>query len=142
MAEHDSNLAIALSHDVAEVGGTFVCELKRRPNDGESNESGKVRAVRVTLRMTTEGRGSEDREDHVMKEVPVDEFGMASARIELAVPIDAPISYDGSLIRVMWQIEARTDVALARDQYSVAPVLVVPRGGLGVYARPHPLPRV
>lgn len=141
MADHDANLAIKLAHDVAEVGGSFVCDLKRRPNDGESNESGKVRAVRVTLRMTTEGRGSEDRKDYVTSEVPVDEFGIASERVELAVPADAPISYDGSLIRVMWHIEARTDVALARDQYSVAPVLVVPVGGLGVYSQPHPLPR-
>lgn len=141
MTHHDTNLAIKLANDVAEVGGIFRCELKRRPNDGESNENGKVRAVRLTLRMRTEGRGSEDRTDYVTEEIPVDEFGMASAKIDLIVPSNAPISYDGSLIRVLWQIEARTDVALARDQFSVAPVLVVPVGGLGVYSGPHPLPR-
>lgn len=142
MSEHDPNLAIRLDHDVAEVGGSFRCSLRRSPADGETNDKtvGKVRAVRIVLRMRTEGRGNTDRRDFETHEIPVDEYGMATADLELAVPTDAPISYDGSLIRVLWEIEARTDLKLMGDQRSSVSVLVVPTGGLGAYDRAHPMP--
>lgn len=143
MSDHDPNLTIQLEHDVAETGGVFSCVVDRSPTDGEVNDKtiGQVRSVRIALRMYTEGRGTEDREDYVTETLPVDEFGMTSSRVELRVPSDAPISYDGTLIRVRWLIEARTDIKLATDQRSSVPVLVVPEGGLGVYTRPHPLTR-
>lgn len=140
MRAADANLAIRLEHDVAEVGTFFVCSVKRSPNDGETNEKtlGQVRAVRIALRMTTEGRGDEDRKDYATQELAVDDYGMASGEVRLHVPSHAPISYDGSLIRVRWHIEARTDIKFGIDQMSSADVLVIPAGGLGVYTRPHP----
>ena len=142
MREHDPNLVIRLEHDIAEVGGIFRCDVTRSPTDGERNDKaiGQVRAVRIRLHRTTEGRGTVAAADAATVELPVDEFGMASGQIELPVPPDAPISYDGMLIRVRWEIEARTDLRLQVDQTSSAEVLVVPRGGLGRYDRAHPLP--
>lgn len=141
MSTPDPNLSIRLEHDIAEVGNSFLCSVKRSPSDGETNDKtlGQIRAVRIALRMTTEGRGDEDRKDFVTEELEVDEYGMASGDVRLQVPTDAPISYDGALIRVRWNIEARTDIKFGVDQQSSAPVLVVPIGGLGVYTRPHPL---
>lgn len=141
MSSHDPNLAIRLEHDVAEVGSSFLCSVKRSPSDGESNDKtvGQVRAIRISLRMTTQGRGDTDQEDYATAELEVDEYGMAAGDVRLHIPSNAPISYDGELIRVLWQIEARTDIKFGVDQRSSAPVLVVPIGGVGVYSRPHPL---
>ena len=141
MSTPDPSLSIRLEHDVAEVGSSFLCSVKRSPSDGETNEKtfGQVRAVRIALRMTTEGRGDEDRKDYATQELEVDDYGMASGQVRLNVPSNAPISYDGALIRVRWHIEARTDIKFSADQKSSAPVLVLPAGGLGVYTRPHPL---
>ncbi len=141
MRTPDQNLAIHLEHDIAEVASSFLCSVKRSPSDGETNEKtlGQVRAVRIALRMTTEGRGDEDRQDFATQELPVDDYGMASGEVRLHIPANAPISYDGALIRVRWHIEARTDIKFGIDQESSVTVLVVPAGGLGVYTRPHPL---
>jgi hypothetical protein len=142
MTSYDPNLEIHLQSDIAEVGGHFICDVKRSPSDGEANDStfGQVRAVRIRLTMFTEGRGDVDTKDHANAQLPVDEYGMTSGQVRLDIPTDAPISYDGSLIRVRWYIEARTDIAMKRDQKSSANVLVLPVGGLGRYTYPHPLP--
>jgi hypothetical protein len=142
MSSHDPNLEIRLLHDIAEIGGHFTCDVKRSPSDGETNDGsfGQVRAVRIRLVSYTEGRGDVDTAEHAVVEMPVDQYGMASGQIQLGVPVDAPVSYDGSIIRVRWYIEARTDIALKRDQKSSADVLVVPVGGHGRYEYPHPLP--
>ncbi len=141
MREHDPNLVIHLEHDIAEVGGFFRCNVTRSPTDGELNDRtvGQIRAVRIRLHRYTEGRGGVDSADVATVELPVDQFGMASGQVDLHVPHDEAISYDGMLIRVRWEIEARTDLRLKVDQKSSAEVLVVPRGGLGRYDRAHPL---
>lgn len=139
---HDPNLLIQIEHDIAEIDGTFLCTVSRSPTDGESNNKviGQVRAVRIALIMETEGRGTTNTERYGETTLPVDEYGMAQGTVHLTVPNDAPISYDGSLLRIGYRIEARTDVKLGRDQVSSAEVLVVPIGGLNTYSRPHPLP--
>lgn len=144
MAEHDPNLAIQIEDDVAEVGAKFRCSVQRSPADGESNSGGRgqIRSVEITLGYFTEGRATVDKETVSSATIPVDEYGMASGDVELAIPADAPISYDGRLIRVRWQIEATTDIKLGRDQKSSAFVLVVPVGGHGLYESPHPLRRL
>lgn len=137
----DEQLRVHMHNDVAEVGGSFHCQISRSPIDGETNKPGRgeVRAIRVRLGWETQGRGTRESRKVAEVEVPVDEYGMASADVELAVPPDAPISYDGSLIRVLWTMEATTDVKFQLDPESVIDVLVVPVGGTGWYDRPHPL---
>ncbi len=139
---YDPNLSIEIEHDIAEVGDAFTCTIRRSPSDGETNAKtvGQVRAVQIALVMTTEGRGDVDSERIGETSLPVDEYGMASGVVHLVVPATAPISYDGALLRIVYRIEARTDIRLGRDQHSSAEVLVVPVGGAGVYRRPHPLP--
>ncbi len=137
----DPNLAIEIQHDIAEVGSSFECVITRSPVDGETNTKvvGQIRAVRISLRFYTEGRGDTDQKTVEEAELPVDQYGMAKGTIRLTVPIKGPISYDGPHIRVRWEIVAQTDIKFGIDQKSSAEVLVVPRGGLGTYDRPHPL---
>lgn len=137
----DSQLQIELLNDVAELGGRFEGHIRRSPVDGAANPQGmgQVRAVRLTLRMFTDGRGSTDSEEYGEIEAAVDEYGMTSTPFLLPVPVDAPISYDGSLIRIRWQLVVRTDRKMALDSKMETEVLVVPQGGANLYRRPHPL---
>jgi hypothetical protein len=66
--------------------------------------------------------------------------GGLNAAFSLLVPATSPVSYDGTLMRVMYEIEARVDLKFARDEKSAHQDLVIPVGGMGVYNRPHPLP--
>lgn len=60
--------------------------------------------------------------------------------VEWQIPPNAPISYDGKLLRVMYTLSIRTDTQFGRDPQIDVPVVVVPKNGLGRYRQPHPLP--
>ena len=88
-------------------------------------------SLTVELRFRTEGRGTEDvgvvagtertfTGDPTMT-APWMEF-------EFELPIDAPVTYDGNLIRVIWEVDARLDVAWARDPKATAELTVLPVG--------------
>jgi len=133
-------IALDLDHVVAECGGHFTGRVSRQADaDGVSSTS-RARAVRLVLRYRTEGRGDTDRQDVSNLELELEPHGGLNTAFSLPVPPNGPVSYDGRMLRVLYEIEARVDVKLARDPKIERPVLVVPVGGLGVYDRPHPLP--
>lgn len=125
----------------AEVGGAFTGQLVRQADaDGASNAS-KAREIRVQLLLRTEGRGTTDEAVVSSLTQPLQRYGGINAPFTLGVPPRSAVSYDGSLIRVLYRIEARVDLRLSRDIIVYRNVLVVPVGGLGMYTRAHPLPR-
>ncbi len=133
-------MGLELEDMVCEVGGHFVGRLIRQADaDGVSTDS-RARSVRLVLRLYTEGRGDVDRVDVSSLRFDLAPHGGLSAEFSLPVPATSPVSYDGTLMRVQYEIEARVDLKLARDEKYGRRVLVVPVGGLGVYDRPHPLP--
>jgi hypothetical protein len=123
----------------AEIGGVFNGRVFLPGAEGLDPQASRIREVRVTLKYWTEGRGDTDswQSDPRVYNVAVD--GSLAARFSLAVPPAGPISYDGSLMRVMWAIEARTDLKMRIDKKNQLPVVVVPAGGTGLYRHPHPL---
>ena len=130
-------LSMELDDEVAVVGGAFSGRLIRE-HDG--TEKGlRARAVRLSLKFSTEGRGDTHQKTLHTFEFPLGDDGRLDESFVFEVPADAPISYDGSLIRVVWEIEARIDLKLARDPKTERTVLVVPEGGAGLYVAPHPL---
>ena len=136
-------MTIQLAFDdlVGEVGGAITGVVSRQADaDGVASES-RARAVRLVLRLRTEGRGNTDTSDVSNQTFDLEAHGGLSVRFSLAIPRSTPISYDGSLMRVLYEVEARVDVKLARDPKVSYAVLIVPDGGLTVYQRPHPLPR-
>ncbi len=139
----DPNLHISMENGITEVGSVFrgrITSAGQRDDLAEtSNQS--VRAVRLSLRYYTQGRGDRDSQTVVGHEFPVDSYGRVDAGFELPVPLAGPISYDGRLIRVLWEVEARVDIKLRRDAKTIVPVLVIPTNGWGLYDRPHPLRR-
>jgi len=135
-----SGLTLYLDSPVAEVGGFVAGELHRAPDADGITDDSRARAVRLTLSYHTEGRGDEDSRSAPGLEFALEVHGGLQTRFELAVPGNSPISYDGRLLRVLWTLEARVDLKLARDPKIEASVVVVPRGGVSLYDRPHPLP--
>lgn len=142
MRNPDPLLSYKLASFVCEVGSAFHLSVSRAPADGQMNDKtvGKVRAVRVELSYETEGRGDTDSDDLFEFVMPIDRFGMGSADVQIDVPSNAPISYDGRLIRVKYEIHIRTDVSASIDHATDIPVLVVPVGGATTYHQAHPLP--
>ena len=139
----DPNLQIGLTTDIVEIGAQVTGHIQRWPSDGDDNSKkvGKVEAIRVKVRWRTEGRGDRDWETVGEVNIPASDFGQAKGSFAIPIPYDAPISYDGNLIRVLWEVEARTDRKYAVDPKFVLPLLVVPQNGGHRYRRPHPLPR-
>lgn len=137
----DPLVSYQLASHVAEVSGAFHITVSRSPADGASNEAqmGKVRGLRVHLEYETEGRGDRDSREYSETTVPIDRFGMGRADITLEVPFNAPISYDGHLLRVKYEIVVVTDRQRAFDYALKIPVVVAPVGGASTYQRPHPL---
>ena len=134
------SINLELDQMIAECGGRFTGRVSRAADaDGVSSKS-RARSIRLVLRLRTEGRGDTDKRDVSNLEFDLEAHGALSAPFSLAVPIGGPVSYDGHAMRVIYEIEARVDIKLARDPKVERVVLVVPQGGLGVYDRPHPLP--
>lgn len=84
-------------------------------------------AVRIELRWRTEGRG--DRNSGVgavHRHGP--EQGPIPPQLEAAlrVPGDGPVSYDGQMIRVIWEVRAVLEMRLRTDPSAAVPLQVLP----------------
>lgn len=133
-------VGLELDDLVCQLGDRFTGRLTRHADaDGVLGDS-PARSIQLVLRMYTEGRGDTDRRDVTNQNFDLEAHGGLNATFSLLVPETSPVSYDGTLMRVMYEIEARVDLKFARDEKSAHQVLVIPVGGLGVYDRPHPLP--
>lgn len=124
-------------NDVIEVGGRVEGEVERAADLTPAGD--RLRAVRLSLIGRVSGQGDPDQWTATAVEVPAGDDGSISARFQLTVPDDGPISYNGVLMQVEWWIDARIDVKRRRDTVFEYPVLIVPRGGLHRYSGPHPL---
>jgi len=134
-------MEIYLDEFVVEVGESLTGRIVRHPDSDGITTTSKVREIRLSLKYETSGRGTTDSSAVSTQNFACDSHGGVNGSFSLSVPGAGPISYDGNLIRVRWQVEARLDVKMARDPKLLADVLVVPRNGFAVYDRPHPLRR-
>lgn len=80
------------------------------------------RSVRVMLEYYTEGRGDEDRRAVATKNLTATEEGDAS--FEFKLPTGGPVSYNGDLIRVIWQVRVLCDLPWASDSEETAVITV------------------
>lgn len=133
-------LELELDSEMCEVGGQLTGRLIRHADADGAVEESRARSIRLGLHMHTAGRGDTDRSEVVSLIFDLEAHGGLHADFVLLVPANVPVSYDGSLMRIMYDVQARVDLKLARDEKFSRPVVVVPEGGLGVYDRPHPLP--
>ena len=118
-------IELVLDTIVAALGETVRGQVQWDPNAKPPD------AVVVELGFHTEGRGSEDRGVVAGTERTFagDPTTIAPwLQFELTIPHDAPVSYDGNLIRVLWWVEARLDVPWARDPKASESIQVLPKG--------------
>jgi hypothetical protein len=120
-------VAIELDTDVTEGGDVVTGVVRWGPLDDVPAK------VVVRLRYRTEGRGASDTE--VVDEVIFAGSASGAERIELSVPVNGPMSFDGSLVKVLWELDLSLDHRLAGDRGTTVGLTVLPRGGLALWAR-------
>lgn len=130
---------ITLDGYFAEPGGSVTGRVELPGVEGTDPSVERIREVRVLLRYRTEGRGDTDSWEGSAQAFSVGVDGALTASFNLSVPHDAPVSYDGSLLRLIWEVEARTDLRMRIDKKTTELIVVVPTGGLGLYHHAHPL---
>jgi hypothetical protein len=80
------------------------------------------RKIEVICRWRIEGKGRSheevvDRSESEAMTIPFD----------FAIPREGPLSYDGQLLRIIWEIAADADIAMAFDEHEAVAFTVVPR---------------
>lgn len=120
-------LAIELDTDVVECGDVVTGVVRWGPLDDVP------RRTVVKLRYRTEGRGDTDSDVADTLKFPGAAGGVES--VELRVPAEGPMSVNGVLITVLWEVELSLDVARRRDPSTSVAITVLPRGGSAVWAR-------
>ena len=105
------------------LGETVTGELRWEPQ-----KDTKYKSVKVRLAWATEGRGDNDGAVADIVELPAGETrGGESLRVpfSLTLPDGGPMSYDGTLVRIIWSVHAVVDEPwkLGDDEAS-RPILV------------------
>lgn len=88
---------------------------------------GSPRELRVSLCWRTEGRGDTDRATVAELRLPIVGGDSTSLPFDFTVPPDGPVTYNGKLLRIIWEIVVQLDVAMSRDPRIMEPLVVVPR---------------
>jgi hypothetical protein len=88
------------------------------------NSDGKVpRKLEVLCRWRVEGQGRK-REEIIDLEIDVAPQAQAAIPFTFEIPQEGPLSYDGKLFRIVWEIVGRADLPMARDQEEVRSFVV------------------
>ena len=135
----DQALIVRLSTTTTCPGDVFDAELE--PRDLET--LGGARSVVIELVCHHDCRKVDvpsSRLSYARQSVELHNGEPATRSVQIEVPDDAPISFNGKLIRNQWSVEVRLDIARARDVHLAnLGVLVVPRNGSERWTSPHPL---
>ena len=87
-----------------------------------SSSGGKApHNFRVICRWRIEGKGR--RKEEVIDRAA----GGNQVAFNFEIPLSGPLSYDGKLFRIVWEIVANADIPWARDEEEVKSFLVRPR---------------
>ena len=108
-------LQLTLSDEVIELGEEIRGRLVWTPT-----ATTKVNAATVTAGWWTEGRGDRDSGalPLVSLNLPGNQFESGqslSLSFVLKMPLLAPFTYDGKLLRILWEVRAHIDVPWASD---------------------------
>lgn len=134
-ATPEPNLSFSLDGWLAELGGVFRGTAVYKPSVGES---GRATGIRVRLVYDAYGAGGTLHQVAAELRWAMEPGSAFVTTFEVGVPGTEPVSYDGQLITIRWQLEVAATRPWRSDHTVVADVLVVPVGGLSVYRSPHP----
>ncbi|HEY8132633.1 MAG TPA: sporulation protein [Thermoanaerobaculia bacterium] len=91
-----------------------------------TSEGKDARKLEVLCRWRVEGKGSKH-EEIIDLEIDVAPGAQATIPFDFEIPMDGPLSYEGKLFRIVWEIVARADLPLAFDTEETKPFTVRPR---------------
>jgi hypothetical protein len=90
-----------------------------------NSEGGKqARAIEVVLRRRFTGKNTKE---HIVNDVSEDDLGSRSQVVlpfDFEVPSDAPPTYEGKLVSIIWEIVATADIPWAVDQHDTKVITV------------------
>ena len=116
---------LRLDADVSECGDSLSGTVTFSPDESAA-------LVSVSLVSVLQARGRTETTT-TAAELSVD-ASKGPARFALAVPAQGPISFETQLANVQWRVEARFGDD-AQAEAVVAPLTVLPAGGVAVWAR-------
>lgn len=121
---------INLEQTEVEAGGNLAGTLI-----WQNPENRTPKAASVSIHWYTEGRGT--RNYKAAREISLDPEQLMSAKereipFSLEIPEDGPISYNGSLIRVIWELEVSISLSVSaasqqRQEQKQCQFSVIPR---------------
>lgn len=129
------NLSFSLDGWLAELGGAFQGTIAYHPTEGEA---GRANGIRLRLSYRTAGVGGSVHRVAAEQRWSMEPGASFVTSFLVGVPGLEPISYDGQLLSIRWQIEVAATRPWRGDHSVVADVLVVPVGGGSIYRTPHP----
>lgn len=103
------------------LNGEHLCGQMQWSSDGK-----EPRKLEVLCRWRVEGKGRK-REEIVDFEIDVAPATQVTIPFDFEIPLLGPLSYDGKLFRIIWEIVARADLPFARDQVETRTFVVRPR---------------
>ncbi|MBI5834274.1 MAG: hypothetical protein HZB16_18420 [Armatimonadetes bacterium] len=105
------------------VRGTVLCRPER-----DAHTRGLMMAIGCHI------HGSGTPEDLLLQpEIPLHVGDLTAGQVishsfEVALPADAPVSYEGRRVKFDWALRLRVDIPIWPDQRSEHPFVVTPRG--------------
>jgi hypothetical protein len=104
-----------------------VLNGERVRGKAEWNSDGKeARKLEVLCRWRVEGKGR-NHEEIIDLEIDVAPGPHVTIPFDFQIPLAGPLSYDGNLFRIIWEIVVRADLPLAFDTKEVKLFTVRPR---------------
>ncbi len=91
-----------------------------------NSEGKEARKLEVLCRWRIEGKGSKH-EEIIDLEIEVVPAPQTTIPFDFEIPMVGPLSYDGKLFRIVWEIVVRADLPLAFDPEEIKPFTVRPR---------------
>lgn len=118
-------ITIALESERVEAGQSLQARIEWSCTDGRPTR------LESTLYWFTEGRGDTDGRRIHTETLPIEEGQMTGwTQIDVRVPEDGPISYDGTLLKILWEVRSDLKVDRGSDERAVERVTVQPRSGM------------
>ena len=104
---------IQISQSRVEIGDQVEAQVSWQV-DGRQPDG-----VVIEVGWRTEGRGTVNEGvvgKHTVEIDDDDAFSTPWKTITTTIPVEAPVSYDGDLIRIRWGVHVRLDIPWARDE--------------------------
>ncbi len=123
-----SEIDIRLEHSQLVVGEQLTGSVSWNPTDRHKD----LKSANLQLRWYTQGRGTRDSTVVYQEELDLDRLAssyISPIPFSIRIPDEGPITYNGSLIRILWEVNVSIKVPglFKRGKQESCPLHVIPR---------------